>query len=74
VRTLLGTEAYVINDLAEWREMKDKLALEKKKDAEEVEFDLDKAAQDKANRKVLYRKGHLVLLAQNRRASRTSTT
>ncbi len=66
VRTLLGTEAYVINDLAEWRSMKEKLALEKKKDAEDVEFDLDKAAQDKANRKVLYRKGHLVLVAQNR--------
>jgi DNA polymerase-3 subunit alpha len=67
VRTILGTEAYVIHDFAEWRAMKDKLALEKKKDAEEVEFDLDKAAQDKNNRKVLYRKGHLVLLAQNRK-------
>ena len=67
VRTLLGTEAYVINDLAEWRAMKDKLALEKKKESEEIEFDLDRAAQDKANRKVLYRKGHLVLLAQNRK-------
>ena len=66
VRTLLGTEAYVIHDLAEWRAMKDKLALEKKKESEEVEFDLDKAAQDKANRRVLYRKGHLVLIAQNR--------
>lgn len=66
VRTLLGTEAYVINDFAEWRAMKDKLALEKKKDAEDVDFDLDKAAADKTNRKVLYRKGHLVLLAQNR--------
>lgn len=66
VRTLLGTEAYVIGDLAEWRAMKEKLALEKKKDAEEVDFDLDRAALDKANRKVLYRKGHLVLIAQNR--------
>lgn len=66
VRTLLGMEAYTINDLAEWRAMKDKLALDKKKDAEDVEFDLDRAALDKANRKVLYRKGHLVLLAQNR--------
>lgn len=66
VRTLLGTEAYVINDLEEWRSMKEKLALEKKKDAEEVEFDLDKAALDKENRRVLYRKGHLVLVAQNR--------
>lgn len=67
VRTLLGTEAYVINDLSEWKEMKDRLALEKRKDAEEVDFDLEKAAQDKANRKALYRKGHLVLVAQNRK-------
>ncbi len=67
VRTLLGTEAYVINDFAEWKEMKEKIALEKKKDAEEVEFDLDKAALDKANRRILYRKGHLVLIAQNRK-------
>ena len=66
VRTILGTEAYVINDLAEWRAMKDKLALDKKKDSDDIEFDLDRAAQDKANRKVLYRKGHLVLLAQDR--------
>lgn len=67
VRTLLGTEAYVIHSFAEWRAMKEKLALEKKKDSEDVEFDLDKAALDKANRKVLYRKGHLVLIAQNRK-------
>lgn len=66
VRALLGTEAYVINDFDEWRAMKEKLALEKKKDAEEIEFDSDKILQDKANRKVLYRKGHLVMVAQNR--------
>ncbi len=66
VRALLGTEAYVINDFAEWHAMKEKLALEKKQDADETEFDLDKAARDKANRKVLYRKGHLVMIAQNR--------
>jgi DNA polymerase-3 subunit alpha len=66
VRTILGTEAYVINSFDEWRAMKEKLALEKKKDAEEVEFDADRALRDKMNRKVLYRKGHLVMLAQNR--------
>jgi len=66
VRTLLGTEAYVINSFDEWREMKEKLAIEKQKDTEDVEFDADKALRDKANRKVLYRKGHLVMLAQNR--------
>lgn len=67
VKGIMGMEGYVINDFVEWRAMKEKLALEKKKDAEEVEFDLDRAAQDKANRKVLYRKGHLVMLAQNRK-------
>jgi DNA polymerase-3 subunit alpha len=66
VRTLLGTEAYVINSLDEWREIKEKLALERQKDAEEVEFDAEKALRDKQNRKVLYRKGHLVMIAQNR--------
>lgn len=63
---MFGTEAYVINDLAEWREMKAKIALEKNRDTEDVEFDLDKAARDKTNRKILYRKGHLVMVAQNR--------
>jgi DNA polymerase-3 subunit alpha len=66
VRTLLGTEAYVINSFDEWRDMKAKLALEKQKDTEDVEFDAEKALRDKTNRKVLYRKGHLVMLAQNR--------
>jgi DNA polymerase-3 subunit alpha len=46
--------------------MKEKLALEKQKDAEDVEFDAEKALRDKQNRKVLYRKGHLVMVAQNR--------
>ncbi len=67
VRSLLGTEAYVINDFAEWKAMKDKIALEKQKDADDMDFDLDKAQLDKTNRKVLYRKGHLVLIAQNRK-------
>ena len=66
VKALLGTEAYVINSFDEWREMKEKLALEKKKDAEDVEFDAEKVLQQKQNRKVLYRKGHLVMVAQNR--------
>lgn len=66
VRTILGTEAYVINDFQEWHGMKEKLALEKKQETDDVEFDLEKAVRDKANRKVLYRKGHLVMVAQNR--------
>lgn len=67
MRALLGMEAYVIDSLQEWREMKERLALSKKQDVEDVELDLEKAAQDKANRKALYRKGHLVLVAQNRK-------
>lgn len=67
VRALLGMEAYVIDSLAEWREMKQRIADEKEQDADDVEIDLEKAAKDKANRKALYRKGHLVLLAQNRK-------
>ena len=49
VRALLGTEAYVIHSFDEWRAMKEKLALEKKQLAEDVEFDSDKALLDKAN-------------------------
>ncbi len=66
VKGILGIEAYVIHSLHDWREMKDKLAADRKVETEDVEFDLDRAARDKANRKVLYRKGHLVMLAQNR--------
>lgn len=67
VRALLGTEAYVIDSLQEWREMKERIAEAKKQDADDVEIDLEKAAQDKANRRALYRKGHLVMVAQNRK-------
>jgi DNA polymerase-3 subunit alpha len=79
VRTLLGMEAYCINDFAEWHEFKDKVAEEKRAQKaagkgvvpsidpnEEPEGPVDKAALLKAMSKVLYRKGHLVLLAQNR--------
>lgn len=66
VKAILGTEAYIINSFDEWNDMKTKLALLKKQDADDMEFDMDLAARDKANRKVLYRKGHLVMVAQNR--------
>ena len=72
IRGIFGMEGYIIDDLDEWKSMRDKLRVERaaKKgatDSEDNEFDLDTAARDKANRKVLYRKGHLVMLAQNRK-------
>lgn len=66
VKPILGTEAYIIHSLDEWRMMKEKIALDKQKNSEDIEFDAEKALLDKANRKILYRKGHLVLLARNR--------
>ncbi len=82
VKGILGMEAYCLDDLQEWRDMKDRLSLEKRErkaakksepvldetDAEAADdLDLEAAAQDKAARRVLYRKGHLVLVAQNRK-------
>jgi DNA polymerase-3 subunit alpha len=74
IKGILGTEAYVIHSLKEWNETKDRLRAAKQaskaeaapEGADEQEFDLEKALKDKAARKVLYRKGHLVMLAQNR--------
>ncbi len=73
VKPLLGMEAYTINDFDEWRDMKEQIAITKHQEVEEVDLTvpvdelvvLDKAAIIKAQKKVLYRKGHLVLLAQN---------
>jgi DNA polymerase-3 subunit alpha len=73
-KAIFGVEAYVIHSLTEWRELKERMAEEraarKKKssddDTQVEEVDLDEAAlQDKKNRRLLNRKGHLVLLAQN---------
>lgn len=74
VRTIFGMEGYTIHSIQEWRETKERLSAEKKARKNEVrplneedsDFDLDRALRDKQARKVLYRKGHLVLLAQNR--------
>lgn len=72
VRTLLGVEGYIIHDLQEWHDLKRRFAEEKaaKKQQEvdsEEEIDLEKAAaENKANRRILNRKGHLVMVAQNR--------
>lgn len=64
VRTIFGSEAYVIHDLKEWRELREKIAVEKKakgKSTDDVEDDVVKT-----DSRVLRRKGHLVLLSKNR--------
>jgi len=68
---IYGVEAYVIHSIEEWFQLKERLKMEKaarKKDAEadDMEIDLDAVAlEDKAARSALFRKGHLVMLAQN---------
>ncbi len=69
---LFGVEAYVIHSIDEWRETKERLKIEKaarkSQAAEDMEVDLEDAAlQDREARRVLNRKGHLVLLAQDQR-------
>lgn len=58
VRTVFGTEAYVISDLDKWRSDKESAELE---DAPEI----DTNSRVKPTKVNLYRKGHLVLLACN---------
>lgn len=72
VRTLLGVEAYIIHSLKEWNELRAKMAAEKKakgkKEADEGE-EIDVEGEDetaKQMKRLLYRKGHLVILARNR--------
>ncbi len=68
VRTLYGVEAYVIHSLKEWSELRDKIAIDrkaaKKAELDEQSIDLEKTA-DAQNRRLLRRKGHLVLVAAN---------
>src|SRR2546430_2463131 len=55
VRTIFGVEAYVIHSLAEWNELKER--------ADDKELDLE----GKTTSQVLRKKGHLVVLACNRK-------
>jgi DNA polymerase-3 subunit alpha len=77
---LYGVEAYTIHSLEEWRQLKERIAEEKRakkaaKKAEDGEapaaadedIDLEEAEKDVRNRRALYRKGHLVLVAKNQR-------
>lgn len=75
VRTLFGMEGYVIHDLQEWNDLRNKFSADKKakrlaKDAAddaEDEIDLEKeVAENKEQRRVLNRKGHLVMVACDR--------
>ena len=66
VRTILGVEGYVIHDFKEWRKLKEQIALEREM-SEDEEIDLEKAAaKNKENRRLLSRKGHLVMIATSR--------
>ena len=69
MRVVFGTEAYIIHSIDEWKELKSKIDEERKKkgkaDSEGDEFDDDSSS--KLNAKELRRKGHLVLLATNRK-------
>mgnify|MGYP001580140703 CR=1 FL=1 len=60
VKVVFGVEAYVLNSLVEWNALKEKLSLDKK----DKDFDKSVAA---TGSKELRRKGHLVLLACNRK-------
>jgi len=69
VRTIYGVEAYAIDDLKKWSEEKaklesDKESLKKLKKSEAVDEDATNLDM-KSRQKSLYRKGHLVLIAQN---------
>ena len=74
VKGMFGVEAYVIHDLLEWHGLRDQISAEKKakkkltKSEEDGEIDLEKAAKEnKEHRRLLGRKGHLVMVAQNRK-------
>lgn len=64
VRTVFGMEAYVIHDLDEWHALKDSAGFE-----DTQERDSNSAGDDAGKKlnKQLYRKGHLVLIACNRK-------
>ena len=73
VRTLYGVEAYVVHDLDEWSALRERMRAEKRArlkgvDAsDEIDDFEERAAKDKANRRLLNRKGHLVMLATSQR-------
>lgn len=70
VKAILGMEAYAIDDIAQWTKDREAYADDKdrvKKD-ETVDEDATNLAGDmEGRRKSLYRKGHLVMLAQNKK-------
>lgn len=64
VRVVYGMEAYVIHDLDEWRALKDSEGFE---NVQERDSNASGDDEKKSLSKQLYRKGHLVLLAMNRK-------
>lgn len=69
---IMGVEAYVIHSISEWAELRERMRLERaaRKSAIVESSDIDMEAvslEDRAARRVLSRKGHLVMLAKNQR-------
>jgi len=64
VRTIFGVEAYAIDDLEQWQKERDEYKDDKKRIKAEEAEDED-ATNLLSRKKSLYRKGHIVLLAQN---------
>jgi len=64
VRTVFGSEAYVIHDLDAWHQIKESLGV--LEDVQERDSNSSGEEELKATTKNLFRKGHLVLLAANR--------
>ncbi len=67
VKVVYGMEGYLIHDLVEWRTLKDKLDAAKKEKGKKVDEgdEIDDKDMNVQNRRLLRKKGHLVLLAQN---------
>lgn len=66
VRTVFGVEAYVIHDLDEWNRLREILAAEKKSKGK-MKDSLEESTVGQTHSQQLRKKGHLVLLACNRK-------
>lgn len=67
VKVVYGMEGYLIHDLQEWKALREKVQADRKEKGKRVEEgeEIDDKTIDVQNRRLLRKKGHLVLLAQN---------
>lgn len=71
VRTVYGVESYAVGSLKEWQEARDRILAERKArrkgvDVDEQDVDVEaEAEQSTTERRVLKRRGHLVVLASS---------